>query len=985
MDRLKHTRPSGYPSPLPLVGREREMALLRGALDQAVAGHGSLVLISGEAGIGKTALVQAFVVEATGHGALVLSGHCFDLTATPPYGPWLEITDHYPDDPSLPALPEVLERDTGVGDLTSQLALFESARSFLAEVAAVRPLVLVLEDLHWADSESLNLLRYLARVLDGHRLIFAATYRSEDVGASHPLYQLLPLLVREANPLRLELRPLARSDIATLVSRRYPLEPADQERVVTYLVEHTEGNALYVGEVLRTLEEERLLRSNTDDSRFVLAADLERAPVPVLIRQVIDGRVSALGDDTRALLQIAAVIGQDVPLPLWQDLSGLDEDELVDLVERAASRGLIEEASTGLEIRFTHALIREAIYESLRPIRRRRWHSRVGETLESRLASDPDSIAYHYQQAGDPRAVDWLIKAGERAQRSYAMRTAAERFGAAQAELADDETRLNERGWLLYRAARQLRYSEHERAVDYLEQAEHIGRATGDAILAAYALADWGLGECFSGDNRRGLAALRAGVDALDGLPEHHLRTDALLRWVADAPSSTGGAATFPPLGINIRRGTLVESYLAQHAELVDPDDLVLTQRADAGIGVAYAYGVIGQPERSRLVWSGARPIYSRLGHHFMVGSSGQFELNELIVPYYTTDLADRRRLVGEIEQGFQRASGALAGGVLQWGTSPTLLWLEGQWEQIRALDHAIDLLTLSAMSSRVVAMLGRVARESDDPNRAWERVRALHPDGPATEPGGDDLSPSVTLQQLAADLALDALDFDLAQSWIEAHDRWLDWSEAVRWRAESHLLWGRYSLLGGDTSQAIEHARAALERASEPPQPLALIAAHRFLGEALAADGDHDEAREHLRAAMDLAGACVAPFEVALGQVALAELLATRNQFDEARALLAEADEACRGLGAARTTRRIDTLAGKLGSDWPAAAPGGLTARELEVLRLVAEGKSDREIGEILFISPRTVMRHVSNILGKLQVESRTAAAAYALRRELV
>jgi DNA-binding CsgD family transcriptional regulator len=310
---------------------------------------------------------------------------------------------------------------------------------------------------------------------------------------------------------------------------------------------------------------------------------------------------------------------------------------------------------------------------------------------------------------------------------------------------------------------------------------------------------------------------------------------------------------------------------------------------------------------------------------------------------------------------------------------------LEGRWDELREFDRARIEFVMSDVRSRATATLGRLARESGKPDRAWEYVRALHPDGPATEPGEDDLSPSVMLQQVAADLALDAVDLDLARSWIDAHDRWLEWCDAVLWRAEAQVLWGRYSLLRGETSLAIEHGRAALKHASEPRQPLALIAAHRFLSEALMVDEVFPVAEQHLKSAIDLARKCAAPFEVALGQLVLAELLALNGSPDDALSLLDAANDTCVRLNAVRALERIELLSRRLARVRAAPAPGGLTPREVEVLRLVAEGKSDREIGEALFISHRTVMRHVSNILGKLDVDSRAAAAAFAVRHELV
>src|SRR3954454_13235411 len=187
--------------PPPLVGRDRELALLRDRLAAAQGGRGSLVLIGGEAGIGKTALAGVVGDEATAAGARVLVGHCYDRTETPPYGPWREIGRRVE---ALPAAPPVPRFDGA----TSQTDLFAQGRAFLAAMAVARPLLLVLEDLHWADTASLDLLRFVARGIDELPLLLVVTYRAEEIDRRHPLAALVPLLVREAPTERLVLRPL---------------------------------------------------------------------------------------------------------------------------------------------------------------------------------------------------------------------------------------------------------------------------------------------------------------------------------------------------------------------------------------------------------------------------------------------------------------------------------------------------------------------------------------------------------------------------------------------------------------------------------------------------------------------------------------------------------------------------------------------------------------------------------------------------------
>ena len=295
----------------PLVGREREQALLRDQLAAALAGEGSLVLLGGEAGIGKTALAEALLPEAAEQGALVLVGRCYDLSETPPYGPWVEAFDQLPDEFDRASLPAPL----GDGEpAASQAALFARVRDFLAAVATRQPLVLLLDDLHWADPASLDLLRYLARQVMGLPLLLLVTYRADELTRRHPLYQLLPLLVREARATQLDLRALPNEAVRALLRARYALPAAEEAQLVAYLRERAEGHPLFVGELLRTLEEEGTLRPSDDGWAL---ADLGQVRVPRLLRQTIEGRLARLAEEDQRLLAVAAVIGQEVPLDVW--------------------------------------------------------------------------------------------------------------------------------------------------------------------------------------------------------------------------------------------------------------------------------------------------------------------------------------------------------------------------------------------------------------------------------------------------------------------------------------------------------------------------------------------------------------------------------------------------------------------------------------------------------------------------------------------
>jgi DNA-binding CsgD family transcriptional regulator len=242
-------------------------------------------------------------------------------------------------------------------------------------------------------------------------------------------------------------------------------------------------------------------------------------------------------------------------------------------------------------------------------------------------------------------------------------------------------------------------------------------------------------------------------------------------------------------------------------------------------------------------------------------------------------------------------------------------------------------------------------------------------------------------MQALAATLALDVGDVVTATRWVAAHGRWLDWSGAVLWRADHELLRACLAQSTGERAAARTYAEQALADASEPRQPLTLLATHRLLGELDIADGRQAEATAHLDAALALADACAAPYERALTLLGLAEvrlviddLAGSRSALDAARVILAP-------LEARPALARADRLAERLDAAAPppaAALPGGLSPREAEVLRLLASGRSTQQIAEALFLSPRTVKRHIANLYVKIDAHGRAEATAYALRHHL-
>ncbi len=478
-----------------LAGRERELALLRERLAAARAGKGGLVLIGGEAGIGKTTLAGALCEEAAARGVKVLVGRCFDRTEIPPYGPWADLLARYRPSGEMPPPPAGFAGRGPPGAAESQAELFRQALDFFAALAAQRPVILLLDDLQWADDASIDLLRFAAHSLSDLAVLVIATYRSDELTRHQPLYRAVPLLARESHAALVELHRLGADDLAALTRDRYALPPADAERLVAYLMARADGNPFYAGELLRTLEESRTLRRaapGDDEGAAWTLGDLTGARIPSLLRQVIEARVDRLGGEARLLLSAAAVIGPEAPLDLWAAVAEEDEDALLPLIEWALEARLLVETDDG--VRFAHALIREALYEALLGPRRRALHRRTAEMLIARAADAPDAdaVAYHLRQAADPRAAAWLVRAGEAAHARHAPQAAIDRFTRA----LDDPGGLAPVALLRVRRARGRAYEtvgEFAAARTDYEQSLDLARAVEDRRAEWQALLDLGM------------------------------------------------------------------------------------------------------------------------------------------------------------------------------------------------------------------------------------------------------------------------------------------------------------------------------------------------------------------------------------------------------------------------------------------------------------------------------------------------------------
>jgi tetratricopeptide (TPR) repeat protein len=898
--RPQRLRRSGASLPRPLlVGRDAEQALLRRTLTELRDGHGALVLLGGEAGVGKTSLTAWLRAEAEESGALTLAGGCYDLTTTPPYGPWSELFRAWPADPQLPRVPEALRGGDAIARVHSQAALFDLVADLLTATARVQPLLVLLEDVHWADEATLDLLRYVARLVAERRILLVVTWRDDETPREHPLTNLLPALAREPQASMLLLQRLDGPALSALLAARYNLGAPDHRRLANYLERTTEGNPFFAEEVLQTLEAAGAL-TRVEGAWHV--SDLDRAHVPELVRKVVEGRLGRLGDDARRLLEVAALIGHEFDVDLWLQVSGADEDALADVLERAIEMRLVEELPDPARLRFAHALVREALVMRLVVLRRRPWHRRIADALLVSATPDPDAVAYHLEQANDSRLADWLVRAGERAQRLWAWSIAIADYERAQALLAAQPERAMDGAWLSFRIGLLTRFTDAARSIANLDEAWQVGRLHGDDVLALLALAHLGLVHCYGGEIGRGVDEMLAGLLAIERLDE---AGQVALRRVRAANGPALGvqgrgtvALWMPAIGRVHEARTLLEGSTASD-DVTSPD----FHRA-AGMIAAH----LGNAERARAAFQRAGALYQALGDRASAADDYFHEWLYVLLPFGADQVAERQRLMRTAASLWTASAeyGGQAWAVL--GIEATELALSGEWTMaVELFDRALEPdgpWIVPFESERL-----RIARHRGDAEAGWEAIRRALPDGPATTLGAQAQGIYYDAQLLAVELALDADDLPLARAWLEAHDRWLSMSHAVPGRAQNRLLWSCYFRRSGDAALALEQAEHAVADATNPRQPLALIAAHRTLGALFTERAQLDAAQSQLSQSLALSDACAVPFERALTLLALAELRLAQANHGAARTLLAETRAICEPLGARPTLARIALL----------------------------------------------------------------------------
>jgi DNA-binding CsgD family transcriptional regulator/tetratricopeptide (TPR) repeat protein len=975
--------PLRLPPPSPFVGRSAELAALRVLAPREAGERGRLALLGGEAGSGKSRLVRELAHDLAGVGVLVFYGAC-DAVVHTPYRPFAEALDQIVRGTD----PDVLRADLGgaggelarlLPDLDAHVSglpapviadpdterhrLHTAVTDLLAGAGRRQPLLLVLEDCHWADTPTLVLLRHLASASSEARVLVLATFRDTEADIPSALADVLADLRRSDEVVRLHLGGLSEDDVGEFVRRAGggEIDPAEPG-LSGALRDLTEGNAFLLCELWRALVETDAFAIEQGTLR--LTRPLQEIATPQSVREVVSQRLSRLDPASRDLLELAAVAGPEFELDVLRRAAPV-ELERIDALEPAMRSGVIEELPfPALAYRFTHELVRRALYDRLSVLRRAELHLRIAQALEAvdrpqhgRVLAD---LAHHFAAAapigGAAQAVEYNLLAAQAASAALAYDEATVRLRTALEMGVPDERRraeiLLDLGTTLFRAGRSLD------SLQSFRQAAEIARELGEGKLLARAaigsetscwrpgLTDEGARELLQEASgalaledstlRVGLLASLARALEFEGDSDQAAlaRADAIAmaRRIDDRP----GLATVL-VGIYWARAT---TSLAEALEMLgEARDLAeemgdVEGQAEATQWRVSALMALGEivPAREELT----------IAHDMAKSTRQPFMLH--VTEHYRSALA---LLEGHLAEADAAAERSREWGQLLVGRDASSVYgiqMFGVRREQGRLAELAPVIRVLAVGDRgdgtwrpgLAAMLAELAME--------EQVRG-------------------ELDRVQAE-GLDPLREGL---WLASLTYLADAASAVAHQGVASLVYPLLAPLAG-RNVMIGHGVACYG------------AADRYLGMLAATLGDTDDAASHFEAALHLNRQMGADTWLAHTAYEYGRMLLSTGDSDRGGQLLAEAALLAEAVGMPTLLARVRTLAPVSSSP----LPDGLSVRELDVLRLMARGLSNREIGTALFISEHTAANHVRGILRKTACANRTQATAYAFRRGL-
>lgn len=983
------------------VGRAAELDRLTAALGQASAGLPSLILVAGEAGVGKSRLIGEFIAQSTASGTPALVGACLDVgEGGLPFAPFSEALRGWartldagatadlvgigagPLARLVPSLgPFVGPEDDAIDPARRQARLFDAVLAVLGRLAAVRPAILILEDLHWADGSTRDMVRFLVRNLRDERLLLVGTYRSDELHRRHPLMPLLSELERSDRVERLELGRFGREEIRAQLEGITGSPPAETQ--VDAMLDRSDGIPFYVEELVE-------------------GDALQAHAMPSSLREILGLRLASLSGDAMAAIRAAAVVGVRVPLDRLAAVANLDEAGL-DAALRAATESRIlvaADPSNPPGFAFRHALLREAAYDELLPTEQVRLHGRLADHLAARLTGDADDpavladFAVHAYHAGDQRrALEGSVRAMRALAEASAHREAlghAERALELWPHIADAEALagIDHVGLLAFAARMAGNTGRPERAVGLGQEALREIGPSADPERTASLLADLLTAalEAWDPDVMNATVERTAGV--VDGLAASRLKALLLnlYGYVLAFRSRDRTPVAAHEEALAIARSIGDERAIALAAGMLASE---LAERNRGGRAAAVlASSEPGAGFYDATPW----PYWASVERHMALWWLGRFHdaiaVFEQAVPMASRYGLDRRVMhwltptdplfeLGRLDEAAEletRATAAIGGHVAmgQGSIATSCDIIRGRFDGARLRIAARrDYSVWARMGT--LRLLGLLARAEGD----IEAVRAAVDEGLEVATSGEldgklwfilgdavgaaaDAAVSARRRRRADDLALAQAD---GRRWMDRLRKLVD--EA---RADGGA--------GGFCEATLVTAEAEMGRLDGEADPSAwALAVERW------ADLFHVQ-------------------QTAYARLRLAEaVLAAGGDRGPVEAALREARDGAVSLGATPFLEEIETVARHARIDLVPASSTGvlesgerssgilphLTDRERDVLGLVAEGHTNREIGDRLFISEKTVSVHVSNAMAKLGALSRYEAAATAERQGLL
>ncbi len=990
---------------LPLVGRVADLGALRIGLDDALEGRGGTIILSGEGGIGKTRLVQTIVRDALQQQMMVAVGAAYAIEAGMPYG---MIADalvpavHNLPSSTLAVLARGAEHELAtilhglslaetkgamplVAESDRKARLFWQFAQFLGRMCEKQPLLLVLENAHWSDPSSMELVHFLARQLHGARCLLIVTYADDEQEPPPHLARTERSLVSRGDASVRKLRGITRHDVADVLHRLFALPGEALAPLADRLHDRARGNPLFVDQLIRHLVESSQL--SYDGQRWVLA-NVDDIGLPASIRDALRARLVEVDPTARRLAEAAAVIGTRTSLTLLQGVGRLDASAFADAIDALCAKRILRELREGAvpQYEFVHPLMQLTVLDSITAARRRALHHTTAEVMErsygtGALAHAPE-IAAHlvagHALEGDPRALRFVAAAGrdalERHADAEALQLLRDALAIADSLAPGDRDDATYRSLLEDLARARQRCGDRDGALALLHRAISLATEQGDLTARARLLRRLGLSLGFSGNPELGLTHL----DDAEATARAAERRDLVVR------TRVAKGILLQSLGRSDEAKAAIEEVLPVAQESGDRRLQAQAHRAlmqlygfTGPIDVAREHGKaalrFAQDSEERVIqW------WAHWGMAVLEGLGGNAESvahHQQHADAIATELRSpmHQLLVAEIAVEY-------ASGVGEWN------------EGLRRAERSIPLARAIAPATvlpRMLVWTGLVLIERDEVERghqfleeAWELSRAEEVQ--ASLDRGETPAAAEVHNVILAHTGMAALALS-REEWRRA----LDFGRQGLAIADrfGYVVWAIHRLMplileAGLWLQEFEVVREVASRFREQ----STLMGHR-LGLAWANAADALRVRLEDRrpefippvlAAADQLDAIPFPFHAARLRRRAAQLMAVDGELDGARREIRRAHDVFVRLGAERQLRGTRSDMRTMGIRLPARrttdGAHSLTGRELDIARLVALRKTNKEIAVHLDISARTVSTHLSNMFGKLDVDSRGA-----------